>query len=305
MSAILPEERLNFVGASELGALIDEDNFKTRYQLWHEKNRTLPVEDLSSNQAVQRGVYLESAVANWLADTNGYVIEKVTKHFSEDKLGASLDYIITNDSRGNGALEIKTTALRDSDKWSCYDDLPLKFQLQHQAQMGLAGCSWGVIGVLTGGLKLLSFECDFRPSVYEKVKALVASFWKSIELGEEPAYTDADIKTRMTLLQDFVPEKAVDFSDDAAIAEIVSAYAKFERDEKIAAQGKELTKLAILEVMGDSERMVCGDFSVKRVSVAAKPDSFITQEMVGQVIKGRAGHSKFLFKRQNGVNDNG
>ena len=97
MSALTTEQRLRYVGSSEVPAVVGKDPYRTRYDVWAEKTGMVPPPDLSENPRVQLGQFLEPYVAERWSRENGLAVEKDPNYYPHKQVagyGASVDYRI-------------------------------------------------------------------------------------------------------------------------------------------------------------------------------------------------------------------
>ena len=132
-------ERGRGIGASEAAAIVGDSKFQTRAELWELKTGKREAKDLSENEAVQRGVRMESALRTWFAACHP---EFEIRHFPYDMifqeerpwLYATLDGEFFDRETGeSGVLEIKTAAPRGN--WAEWDgQVPSMYydQILHQ-----------------------------------------------------------------------------------------------------------------------------------------------------------------------------
>ena len=62
------EERRNYIGGSDIAAILGMSRWKTPLKLWLEKTGEVEPDDLSENEAVQLGIELEDFVAQKFAN---------------------------------------------------------------------------------------------------------------------------------------------------------------------------------------------------------------------------------------------
>lgn len=199
-------DRKNYVGASEVAAIIGLDSYRSPLDVW--KKKVYNAEPEASEELRQRaafGTRAEDFVAEWLSEKYALKVRKDNKiriHPDHPFFCANLDRVIVG-RQYPGVLEIKTTSRESLKTWSIYaDDINPVFMhhwCQVQAQLSVSGYTWGAIGVLPsdsfrgfGEPELIEIERDddFIKLMVEQV----VDFW-SLVLSETPppAKTVSDV----------------------------------------------------------------------------------------------------------------
>lgn len=161
--------RAGRIGGSDVGVILGWSPFVRRDQLLDRKAGLLAPQKLS--KAMERGNYLEPAVAAWLADD-----AKIT--YDEAYRGTWVDDdhdwrlynpdAVTTDGR---LCEFKTTASRDAEHgWgrAGSSDIPLTYAAQVQWGMGILGFSDCLIAVLSGSprFEFARYRVKFDRSIF-------------------------------------------------------------------------------------------------------------------------------------------
>lgn len=167
------------IGASEIGAVLGFNKYKTPYQVWEDKiNRDIiPVIE---TPAMRRGKLMEDLVAQeYVAHTGNQIRRdnKIRIHPKYPFLFASLDRIIVDKGeRGVGVLECKTVSSQTKKQWE--EELPLSYYAQIQQQLAVTGYQWGEIALLvadTFDLTILPFEQD--KDFIQQMIEIAEKFW--------------------------------------------------------------------------------------------------------------------------------
>lgn len=186
------EARSNRIGGSEIGAICGWSPFQTREQLLAEK--TGMAERKPCTPAMERGNYLESSIAAWLADK-----EKIT--YDDTKMGTWIADDnpfqvynpdgITSDGR---LAEFKTTSVRDAEHgWgrAGTDQVPLTYQAQVMYGMGLLGLNECLLAVLSGAprFEFARYRIRFHQPTYDYLVGQAALFYDEMQatIGQEAA----------------------------------------------------------------------------------------------------------------------
>lgn len=255
----LIQDRTQFVGGSEVAAVVGAHPFKSKWKLWMEKAGRLPPDDLSGKLAVQVGVTLEPFVADWWRRQEGIPekdfrrVDSYWEHKEVKRYGASGDYAIYEDGGilVDRVVEIKTVGQRSADYWP-EDAPPLHYLLQVQAQMDCALTDHGVLVALVGNNELRTFAIERDERVCAILRHEVAAFWKSVDAGEEPDpdwKQDADAISHMQAVSG-APRVAFGTATEEAGA-LMAEYVRL-RTEKTALEGK-------IKDLGTQLRLAIGD----------------------------------------------
>lgn len=180
---LTPEQlrmRLSGIGASELGAVLGLDPYRTDYAVWLSK--TGQAEDTPSSIAARRGQCLEPLVAEFYAEHQAEQGLSVTvthhgrtlRHPEQVCILATPDYLVAGDVEG--LLEIKTRTFRSKTGFgdAGSDEVPDTVQLQVQQQLLVTGESRCEVAVLIDDeLKLYTVLAnpDLQALILERVPA--------------------------------------------------------------------------------------------------------------------------------------
>ena len=296
--------RASHIGASEVAALFDASPYLTRFELFHRKLGTIDVPEFNAtidgtpeNERIWWGVKLEAVIIEAACERWGYVPVETPARLDNGKgLGGHPDKVVMCPKRGRGILEVKTADWLVAKKWGA--EPPVHYLLQAQSYAGLAGVNWADIVYLVGGNQLERHQEVFRPVVYADIETRVARFWKDLEAGNipKPDYS-RDGDTIRALYED-AGETLIDLRLDNRMPDLLTEYLDAKKDEKLATARVDAAQAEILENLGSNGAAMVEGFSCRVPTVAGKPDSIITADMVGQVIKGRKPHRRFYIKEK-------
>lgn len=185
------------IGASEVGAILGLSEYTASIQLFYEKISDRPEYKVES-MAMFQGKELESYVANlwqyWGGNEASMIenfregkkvqrMQRVNAYIQNPKypwLFVSLDRKILKSSRGaEGALEIKTIAGYEADKWE--GGIPPAHIVQVQDQCLVCGFSYGDLAVMKDGRNLDVYNFDYMPDVCETIIERTWEFWQRVE----------------------------------------------------------------------------------------------------------------------------
>ena len=299
--------RSRHVGGSEVAALFDSSPYLTRFQLWHVKRGSLAPEDLSGNERVAAGNYMEPAIAAWASEKWGVPLRKFqgyAKHERVAGMGCTPDYITES---GDLLVQIKNVdGLQFRREWEAEGDTiataPLHILLQVQHELAVTGIPAAWLVACVGGNRLCRMEIAPRPITIAKLEAEVAAFWQSVESGKEPKIDFEKDAATIAAIHSAAsdPVAAIDLSSNNRAHEICANYIAAAEAEKSATAAKDAAKAELLTLIGDAGKATVGDFTIAATNVAATKGKPITPEMVGMLIGVRKGYRRFSISQPQG-----
>lgn len=251
------------VTSTEVGALFGVSPYLTHFELWHRKKSGALVE-IEETERMKWGVRLESAIANGIAEDQGWVIRPMKEYMRlpELRMGSSFDFEIN----GTGILEIKNVdSLAFKQGWGDddTDEIPLHIEIQVQHQLAVSGKDFSYVGVLVGGNRVVLVKRDPNPDIITGIKRQVGEFWRSIEAGTPP---EPDFKRDAAFIAKLYryaePGKVLDASDNKEIAQLCADYKSLSDHMKILETKKDEIKARLLMAIGDTEKVIGPDWTV-------------------------------------------
>lgn len=296
--------RASVVGASEVAALFGASPWLTRFELYHRKVGTIGTPEFNAshdgtpeNERIYWGVKLEAPIIEAAKERYGYTDREQLPRLTNGKgLGGHPDRRVMCPKRGPGVIEVKMVDWLERKKWG--DEPPMHYLLQSQTYQGLDNALWGDVVVLVGGNALERFCYDFRPVIYADIEARVAQFWRDIEAGKAPKPDYARDGEALREVYGDATDTLIDLRLDNRMPELLADYLAAKTAQKIADAAVETAQAEIIEKVGTNGAAMVDGYSIKVPTVAGKPDTIITADMVGQVIKGRKSHRRFYIKEK-------
>ena len=236
------ELRKQDVTASTIGALFNCHPYTTVLKLYAEKRGTeFVVED---NAAMRRGRWLEPAVAKAVEEMRPEWQLIPAKQYLRDpelKLGATPDFYIKGDPRGEAICQTKTVApsvyARD---WAGGVEVPLWIILQASVEAMLANASFIVIAALLVDAHNMDVSIHEMPrnlAAEQKIREAVVQFWRNVDRGIEPEpdfARDADVIKAMWR-RESEPVRMIDLSGNNAFGHLLAERAILKDGIKSAA----------------------------------------------------------------------
>lgn len=187
------EERMRYIGGSDIAAIMGQSRWKTAYRLWAEKTGKIEMPDLSNNPAVEMGTRLEQFVADLFAEKTNKTVRKQSKMYTHKDypfMVAHVDRLITG---GDELLECKTCSAYKLEEWE--NKIPKEYILQVIWYLGITGRKRGWIACLIGGQKF-DYKCiDFDEELYNLMVEKAVKFWEMVQKDIPPVIVPEDSET--------------------------------------------------------------------------------------------------------------
>jgi predicted phage-related endonuclease len=251
------------VTASVVGALFGMHPWQTIAGLHAEKcGLDLPGPDPES-AVIRRGNALEPVVAEQVAKLRPeWKITKNDRYYRDAhaRIGATPDFLVEGDPRGQGVLQTKTVGPGKFKKeWGEPEapTPPLWIILQNATEVMLADAAFGAVGVLVIGD--FTFDCHVievprHKATEHKIRVAVHSFWEALKVGHVPKLDyerDGDLVRLM--YPTTVAGKVIDLRGNNRIIELLETRERQAGLEKEAKARKIEAETEIREKLGDAE----------------------------------------------------
>lgn len=261
----LRNKRQNYIGASEVPAVLGLDSFCTPLKLWSIKTGIIDRDDLSDNEAVEWGTRLERIVSAKFAEKHQVKVIAYKKRFIHQEhmfFSCELDNIIAGTDE---LAEIKTVNAWAWKEWEKQDELPAKVIAQVMAQLGLSNRKVGWVACLCGGQKYIEKRVEFDQQFYDSIVEKVVAFWKMVQEKTPPMATAGDDE----LLLKLNPRT----SDEIQLIEDMNDSLRYynqlgaEINEKM--KEKDGIKAKIIQVIGNNAGIKTSEYSAKLIDIKA------------------------------------
>lgn len=171
--------RRHHIGASEIGIILGESDFRSVWELWAEKCGM--IEGQETNFAMQRGKLAEPLIATLYESETGERLEsKVCEYADWPVLSASLDGV----TESGKVVEFKYPGKEDL-ALAQQGVVPEKYRAQVQQQMMCAG-SQEADFVVYDGEKIWIVPVKRDADYCARILVHAKEFWKSVETRTEP-----------------------------------------------------------------------------------------------------------------------
>jgi predicted phage-related endonuclease len=247
-------ERKGFIGGSDCVKIM-QGNW---LELWQVKTGRVEPEDLSSNIAVQMGVYTEDFNLGWFANEYDCTLTGFQKSF-EETIG-SVPVKGTVDAIVGDSIEDSIVEAKHTNAYNTLDKVIEYYMPQLQLYIHLAKANGAHISVIFGNNKWESAYVSRNEEYFNSMWAVVSDFWGYVLRDEEPVGNDQPIQLSIdkVSVDNMVKRNATSDNQfvDAAITYV---------ENEAAAKTFESAKKQIKDMVGDNEREVyCDQLTAKR-----------------------------------------
>ena len=277
------EERLEFllkrqkgVGASDVGAIMGMNPYKSALQIWYDKV-TPPVVEEEENIPAELGEELESYLVRkfikWYDrnintdndDFDVYMHPETIEHPELDILKVNLDAeLIHIDTKKKAVVECKTAGEWVRGKWED-DEMPDHYYLQVQAQLAASGYEIAYVPYLIGNRKFDVKIVERNEEVIKLILNAVKDFWNGYVLPRVPPAPDGSASAGM-VLNELYPkeamERVIELAPFGPEVDMLEKYDKLSLQLKEINREIDLIKQTLKAEMKDAEVALIGEYRV-------------------------------------------
>lgn len=188
--------RQQFIGGSDIGAVLGLSPYKSALDVYNEKVADEPI-ITELNPAMEFGLRLEPVIAEKYSEVTGLKVQNRNAPYIHPKypyMGVNIDRLIVGTSRGPGILEIKTANSWAVRQWE--EGLPLSYYAQLQWQMLCSGHKWGDIALLVDGRNYESMPFEFDLEFAAMMEHQAAEFWNNHVIPGIPPEPNTDAEAK-------------------------------------------------------------------------------------------------------------
>jgi putative phage-type endonuclease len=205
-------DRTQFIGGSDIAAVMGASRWKTPLQLWSEKAGKVDPDDLSNNEAVQLGIELENFVAKKFERETGKKVRRAPDdyiHPDHSMFRCQVDRLVTGTDE---ILEAKTCSAWKAKEWEG-ENIPMEYILQVSWQLYITGRKVGWIAVLIGGQKFRYKRIEADPELFMRMEEAALQFWQMVKVGVPPL-TMAEDNSFIAKLYPYGDERMIEAHQD-------------------------------------------------------------------------------------------
>lgn len=212
--------RHEYIGGSDIAAIMGLSRWKTPLKLWLEKTQKTPAPDLSDNEAVELGTELEDFVAKKFNRLTGKAVRRSPKMYQHPQypyMRAHVDRLITGSDE---LLECKTCSAFKLQEWEG-DEIPQEYILQVIWYLGITERKRAWIACLIGGQKFKYKSVDFDSELFELMVDAAKNFWNCV-LTDTPPMIVSDDNDLMKDLYPTANDNIVDLTAEPEAEETIN-----------------------------------------------------------------------------------
>jgi putative phage-type endonuclease len=244
-------ERKNYLGATDIAAVIGKHKYKTAVDVYLEKVGQKP--EAGTSRKAEAGLALEPLVREWYAKEIGQKISAGRTVFDPEHpfLAVNLD----GEAEDGDPVEIKTMDFATRDEWGTpgTDEIPSQYYIQAIVQLGTLGRNrCRVVKCDRGTMEIEEYIVLPDPENFKLCRAMGVVFWTKCVLPKiPPSPTDRDGDNIIHLFPRETGEILIaDESIDNLAAEMKEVYPEYKRLEKSYEALKSQMKVAIGQASG-------------------------------------------------------
>jgi len=264
------------LNSTEIAALFGISPYLTKFELWHRVKENI-TSDFQENERTQWGKRLESAIAQGVAEENGWHISPMKDYYQIPalRIGSSFDYSIDRqrlpyqkEISEAGILEIKNVdGLQFKNGWLENEEgeleAPLHIELQVQHQLYVSGRKFAYIAALVGGNSITLLKREADEAIQSRIAEEAKLFWESIDNNIEPDPDfRADAETISKLYGYASPGSVLDAMGNSELHSLAEQYKVCSAQAKEFEAQKDAIKSQVLMLIGEHEKVKGDNFSI-------------------------------------------
>jgi len=178
------QERSSGIGGSDMAAILGLSNWGSPFSVWAKKTGQIP-DEIPDNEVMWMGRILEAPVIQAYEEKTGNKVQREVfqRHPKYDFLMGHFDGVIMNGDGPEGILEVKTTSIRNWDKWGDEgtDQVPEYYLIQCMHYLSVSGLPYADLAVLMDN-RLRIYRIDRDEELIESITAAAVKFWNEYVL---------------------------------------------------------------------------------------------------------------------------
>jgi len=208
------DERLDYIGASECAAALGLSPWKSQLQLWAEKSRQIPVEQVDTLQT-WFGTEAEEIVAKRFCLETGKSVHRVNEtlyHPKHSFLACHLDRKVEGE---RAILQCKTASAWSDEAWEG-EEIPAPYILQEVQELAVSGYDRAYIACLIGNHRFAIKTIERDLSLEAEVIGKLVHFWQEFVIQKVmPHVSKSDADTLYKLFPVGEEEPEMELTDEA------------------------------------------------------------------------------------------
>jgi len=263
------ERRRGYLGASDIGAIMGQDEYRSAADVYLEKVTGV---EQDTNEAANLGNHLEIACKTLAAESLGEKVVSSNPFRVVDgtRIGVNLDSwfervgkIIPVECKTAGMLNTFGVGEEWGEAWT--DSVPFKFLLQLHGQMMATKSTEGYISALLAGRGHIMYHIKYDAELAAMIRDAAVGFWKCVDAKVQPEGSYPTLDTLKRLKR--VP--ATTCKIDRKASEQIVSWRVAVRALKDAEDLADAEKARVIDMLGDTEGAAI-DYNPKHIEALAE-----------------------------------
>lgn len=247
------EDRIHFLGGSDMGTILGINPYKSPYRLWLEKTGRIEPDDISNTIPVMVGHLCEEAVAQLYTHETGNRVEEALVSFMCKEYPFLKGHVdrLCSDLPDHG-LECKTTSHHNHYNYA-EGEVPPYYYAQCQFYMMMTGRKYWDLATLRDNTEFFVNPTVYDPHYCAVMLTAAVHFWNYNVLGGNPPPIDGSESTKRGISLQFPTAKS------KAVIDLEPMESVIDERENAADQIKKWTSIknqcdsTIKERLGENE----------------------------------------------------
>ena len=253
------ENRVDYIGGSDIGTIMGENPWKSAYTLWAEKTGLVQPDDISDNEAVWWGTHEEDLVALRFTMKTGIKVRKSNYAYGCEEIPYIKGHVDRLATKGKIGLECKTTSSWNKTNYK-EGELPPMHWYQVQFYMFLTGYdTWYVATKRDNQFHITKVNRD--DEAIERMLDACKDFWNHVKSGT-PVEIDGSESTAETLSKMYPEEHAGEVVNLEKCEDTLLALLAVSEQEKNLKDLKGKYQNEVKAVLGEAEKGETTQFTV-------------------------------------------
>lgn len=211
------DDRAEFIGGSDIAAILGISRWKTPLAVWADKTGQV-AKDESENLHQKLGKRLEEVVAELFTDKTGLRVQRANErrvHPKYPHFRAQIDRLVVG---ADELVECKTASVWMAKDWKG-EEMPQEYIAQVMWQLAISGRKRGHLAVLIGNQDFQVKTIDRDPVLISEMLKRANAFWEEFIIPKvmPMQISAADADTLYALFPNAEPDSQIDLGDKGAL----------------------------------------------------------------------------------------
>ena len=276
------EDRIHFLGGSDMGTILGINPYKSPYRLWLEKTGRLVPDDISDTIPVMVGHLCEEAVAQLYTHETGNKVEEALVSFMCKEYPFLKGHVdrLCSDLPDRG-LECKTTSHHNKYNY-LKGEVPPYYYAQCQFYMMMTGRKHWDLSTLRDNNEFFVNPTSYDRNYCAIMLTAAVHFWNYNVLGDNPPPIDGSESTKEAI------NKLYPHASSKQTVDLESAESIIDERENAVQQIKSWTKIknrcdsTLKDMLGDHEAGESGRYYVTYRNSKGTIDMVKVKDLIGR-----------------------